>query len=159
MFTARCGKSIVNGKGTYDFMRLHMTAIMFVTCHHLCYDLFGHHITGLANKIVYWPSDELSTLWAQLNVLTRMIMKIFYKIYGIITNGKRYVLNHSHLTYFLLTEFSLISILVMQRMKICSECWWQWLKYFRAYNLMHIGRLWPCSKQFGFVYVLYVYKN
>ena len=42
-------------QGNMLFIKPHMTAIMFVTCHHLCYDIFGHHVTGLANKIVYWP--------------------------------------------------------------------------------------------------------
>ena len=29
--------------------------VYVVTCHYLWYDIFGHHVTGLANKIVYWP--------------------------------------------------------------------------------------------------------
>ena len=55
-------------QGNMLFIKPHMTAIMFVTCHYLWYDIFGHHATGLANKIVYWPSDELSTLWAPLSI-------------------------------------------------------------------------------------------
>ena len=42
-------------EGNMLFIKPHMTAIMFVTCHYLWYDIFGHHVTGLANKIVYWP--------------------------------------------------------------------------------------------------------
>ena len=76
----------------------HMTAIIFVTCHHLCYDLFGHHVTGLANKIVYWPQWWVEHVMGPTKCFfTRMVTKMLYKIYGAMTNGKWHVLNHIHL--------------------------------------------------------------
>ena len=42
-------------QGNMLFIKPHMITIMFVTCEHLWYDIFGHHVTGLANKIVFWP--------------------------------------------------------------------------------------------------------
>ena len=42
-------------QGNMLFIKPHTTTIMLVTCHYLWYDIFGHYVTGLANKIVYWP--------------------------------------------------------------------------------------------------------